>query len=173
MRNPANIIFLFIAIVFYTACNNHNANTHPKLALDAKMIDSIRQHSDSIYEKPYKRSDWVTAEYFVSKKDSTITQIMKDSFGVVRQIIIEKGKRRVYVTQFYTNGQQQYKVKLDAYGQFDGDAEEYNLNGSLKRTGIYKSGLHIGPWKNYDENGVYSFTQQYNENGQEVEKFKE
>ncbi|MBS1742564.1 MAG: hypothetical protein JST81_05960 [Bacteroidetes bacterium] len=169
------IFYLVAAIVamYVMACNSKKASESTHLLIDTKMLDSIKLHSDSMYEKPYMRSDWVTATYFVSRKDSTITQLMKDSFGNIRQVIIERNKVRIYVNQYYPNGQQQYKVKLDAFGQFDGPAEEYYENGNLKRTGTYKSGLHIGEWKNYDESGVYTFTQIYNGDGQETEKHKD
>ena len=58
-------------------------------------------------------------------------------------------------------------------GLKEGWATEYYENGNLKRTGMYKSGLHVGEWKNYDESGVYTFTQTYNNDGQETEKHTE
>jgi len=172
MKNILELLFL-ASFFFAAGCTGKKKEPHPTLTLNTKMLDSIKQHSDSTYEKPYNRTDWVTAEYFISKKDSTITQIMKDSFGAVRQIIIEKAKRKVYVARFYPNGQQQLKVKLDAFGQYDGDAELYRQDGSLNRTGVFKGGTQVGPWKNYDENGSYTFTQEFDENGQEIDKYKE
>lgn len=165
MKNIISILFL--ASVVFFSCNQKSKETVPMLTVNLKMLDSIRQHSDSIYEKPYKRTDFVTAEYFVSKKDSTTTQVMKDSSGAIRQVLIEKAKRRIYIAAFYSNGQQQYKVNLDGFGQYDGTAEEYNPNGSIKRSGIYNHGLHTGKWKNFDEEGKYLSTDEYNENGQE------
>ena len=134
------------------------------------MLDSVSKHSDSTYTKPYGRNDFVTAQYFISKKDSTTTQVMKDSAKNIRQVIIEKNKRRIYFTQFYANGQLMFKNNLDNYGQFNGESKEFYETGMLKRTGIYKNGFHFGNWKNYDETGKYISTDEYNENGQQVRK---
>jgi len=171
MKNILGFLFLS-TFIFLNACR-HKAVSHSKIIVDLKMLDSIRQHSDSTYVKPYRGSDFVTAEYFISKNDSTITQLMKDSAGTIRQLIIEKRKHRIYVAQFYPNGQQVYKTNLDAYGQFDGAAEEFYPNGYLKRSGIYKHGFHSGKWKNYDEQGNYISTDEYNEDGQQVKTYKE
>ncbi|MFT3909069.1 MAG: hypothetical protein QM737_06545 [Ferruginibacter sp.] len=166
MKNIISLLFLTVIISFFSCKQKSNASFH-MLTVNLKMLDSIKQHSDSIYEKPYKRTDFVNAEYFVSKKDSTITQIMKDSSGTIRQVIIEKAKHRVYFAEFYSNGQQKFRINLDAFGQYDGAAEEYNSNGSLKRSGTYNHGLHAGKWKNFDEEGKYVSTDEYNENGQQ------
>ncbi|MEO7524195.1 MAG: hypothetical protein ABIT58_08880 [Ferruginibacter sp.] len=158
---------LLICLVFLFSCKLAKNDLHPGLTVNVEMLDSIKQHSDSTYEKPYSRTDFVTAAYFVSKKDSNVTQVMKDSSGTIRQLIIEKGNHRTYVATFYPNGQQQYKVSLDAFGQYHGAAKEFNPNGSIKRSGIYNHGLHAGKWENFDEGGKYVSTDEYNENGQE------
>jgi hypothetical protein len=61
----------------------------------------IKQHSDSNYIKPYKRTDFVTAAFYINKKESSVCQIMKDSANCIRQVIIEKNGSRSFFTQYY------------------------------------------------------------------------
>jgi antitoxin component YwqK of YwqJK toxin-antitoxin module len=159
-----------IGLALLSGCKNATPASQPKLTVDMNMLDSISRHSDSTYTKPYGRNDFVTAEYFISKKDSSITQVMKDSGKIIRQVIIEKNRKRIYFAQFYANGQLMFKNDLDGYGQFNGESKEYYESGVLKRTGMYKNGFHIGNWKNYDEKAKYVSTDEYNELGQQVKK---
>lgn len=172
MKNFITFVF-FVNVCFLFGCQHRQTTQQPKLTVDITMLDSIRDHSDSTYTKPYKRTDFVTAEYFISKKDSTITQVMKDSAKHIRQVVIEKNKRRIYIAEFYSNGQLMFKNELDDYGQFNGESKEFYETGILKRAGVYKSGFHIGKWKNYNEEGNYVSTEEYNENGQAEKKFVE
>ncbi|MEO8772359.1 MAG: hypothetical protein ABI402_19830 [Ferruginibacter sp.] len=166
MKYIISVVFI-ISGCFLFSCKEKQATQQPNLTVDMKMLDSIRDHSDSTYTKPYKRTDFVTAEYFISKKDSTITQVMRDSAKNIRQVVVEKNKRRIYVAEFYPNGQLMFKNNLDDYGQFNGESKGFYETGILKRAGVYKNGFHFGKWKNYNEEGNYVSTEEYNENGQQ------
>ncbi|MEO6670284.1 MAG: hypothetical protein ABIN36_12455 [Ferruginibacter sp.] len=162
------VLFVWINILLLFGCENTAPVSKHRSTVDMKMLDSIRKNSDSTYSELYGRNDFVTAEYFISKKDSTTTQVMSDSSKIIRQVIIAKNKRRIYFTQFYANGQLMFKNHLDDYGQFNGESSSFYESGRLKRTGIYKNGFYHGNWKNYDENGKYISTDEYDGNGQEV-----
>lgn len=132
------------------------------------MLDSIKAKADTSYTKRYPRTDLATATYFINARDSTVTQVMKDNDDVIRQVIIEKNKIRIYFASFYPNGQMVAKYKFDNFGQYSDSSNEYYQNGFLKSEGVYKNGLHIGKWKNYDSTGKYVSTAEYNQNGQEI-----
>src|SRR5882672_5715764 len=96
------LFFYAIALtVFIFSC------TQPKkhfTKLDNAWLNSIIKNSDSNYTKPYYRTDFVTATYYINKKDSSTCQLMKDSAGIVRQIIIVTKNVRTFFGQYYANG---------------------------------------------------------------------
>ena len=162
------ITWLFLQMLL--SCHNHMDAV--KISADRHMLDSIEQHSDSTYIKPYYRNDFKDAYYYISKKDSTVTQVMKDKQAVIRQIIIQKNKKRIYAAQFFANGQLMYSYKFDNFGQYDGLSEEYYSTGIVRRKGIYKHGFRSGKWKNYDKDGSYTSADEYNDDGQQVRTIK-
>jgi antitoxin component YwqK of YwqJK toxin-antitoxin module len=168
-----NYLFILTIVVFLSSCSGKQTANKLRIIVDKDMLDSIKDHSDSMYIKPYHRSDLVTAIYYLSKKDSSITQVMQDANSTIRQIVIEKNKRRVYAAEYYDNGQLMYKYHFDAYGQYDGVSEEYYPSGIIKRQGIYRGGLHFGKWENFDVNGNYLSTDEYNMDGQQIKTYKE
>lgn len=144
------------------SCKQQSGNTG---VLAIPFIDSVIKHSDSSYEKPYYRTDFVTATYHVNRKDSTICQLMKDSAGNIRQVIITKKDSRVFFGLFYTNGQLQANLPLDSFGQYHGTGKFYYENGKLQSTGNYTHGFKTGEWKLYDEKGGLTATDTYDVNG--------
>jgi antitoxin component YwqK of YwqJK toxin-antitoxin module len=139
--------------------------TGPK-KIDVQWLNEIKKNSDSIYTKPYYRTDFVTAEYFCNRKDSSICQIMKDSSGAIRQVIMTKKNSRTFFAQYYKNGQLQADLPLDNFGQYNGESTSYFENGKVQSLGEYVHGLKIGDWKIYDTTGKLLFVEAYNKNGQ-------
>jgi antitoxin component YwqK of YwqJK toxin-antitoxin module len=151
-----------ILIISVFSCSQKNGNSR---ILAGSFIDSIIKHSDSSYEKPYYRTDFVTASYYVNKKDSTICQMMKDSAGKIRQVIISKKDTRIFFGSYYKNGQLQADLPLDSYGQYHGTGKFFYEDGSLQSTGNYTNGFKTGEWKVYDEKGKVTATDSYDSNG--------
>jgi antitoxin component YwqK of YwqJK toxin-antitoxin module len=157
-------IFLLPAVLILSVfgCTKKNGNSK---VLAGYFIDSIIKHSDSSYEKPYYRTDFVTATYYLNKKDSTVCQLMKDSAGNIRQVIITKKDTRIFFGSYYKNGQLQADMPLDAFGQFHGAGKFFYEDGSLQSTGNYTHGFKTGDWKVYDEKGKVTATDSYDSNG--------
>lgn len=153
---PAVLIFLFFS------CKQQNSNSK---ILASHFIDSVIKQSDSSYEKPYFRTDFVTATCYVNKKDSTVCQLMKDSAGNIRQVIIAKKNSRIFFGLYYTNGQPQADLPLDAFGQYHGTGKFFYENGKLQSTGNYTHGFKTGEWKVYDKKGAVTATDSYDNNG--------
>ena len=151
---------LLIAAAFGCKLKNNNARLLPNI-----FIDSIAKHSDSSYEKPYYRTDFVTATYYLNKKDSTLCQVMKDSAGLVRQVIITKKDIRTFFGSYYKNGRAQAELPLDEFGQYHGTGKFFYEDGSLQSSGTYTHGFKTGEWKVYDEKGKITATDSYDSNG--------
>ena len=155
--------FIFVlSLLFICSCTQKNS--HDKL-LATSFIDSIIKSSDSTYTKPYYRTDFVTATYYINKKYSTLCQLMKDSAGKIRQIIITKKNARIFFGSYYKNGQLQADLPLDEFGQYHGTGTFYYENGSRQSTGNYTHGFKTGEWIVYDEKGKIKVTDSYDING--------
>lgn len=158
------IIFVFaiIFVLFITGCKQPGVNSK---ILATSFIDSVIKKSDSSYEKAYYRSDFVNAQYYINKKDSTICLLMKDSAGNIRQVIITKKDTRIFYGSYYKNGQIQTELPLDAFGQYHGTGKFFYENGALQSMGNYNHGLKTGTWKVYDEKGKETATDNFDQNG--------
>jgi antitoxin component YwqK of YwqJK toxin-antitoxin module len=140
------------------------------LSIDLHWLDSIKSKSDTSYVKKYRNEDFVIAEYFINRRDSTVSQIMKDSAGLIRQIIIARKKQRIFTSSYYPNGQIMVKGSFDDSGRFHGPAKYFYENGYVRMEGNYNHGLFSGEWTNYNENGNPSSTDLYDENGQLIKR---
>lgn len=137
--------------------------------IDRTWLDSVIKASDSSYSKPYKRTDFVTAYYYVNSKDSSICQVMKDVLDTIRQVIIARKNVRSYFAQYYANGQLQASLPLDESGQYNGNAVYYHEDGTKESEGQYTHGLKTGEWMNYNKEEKFLSTDRYNADGQ-IEK---
>lgn len=166
MRN--NSIALLILAVFVTAGCNDSSSNEPFIdnKLNKAWLNKIINKSDSSYTKPYYRSDFVTATYHINKKDSLLTQVMKDSAGNVKQVMIEKNKVRSFFAQYYINGQVMAILPVGKNGRFEGDAVFYCPAGKIKSKGKYVDGFYSGVWELYDEAGKLTVKETYDNNGQ-------
>lgn len=159
-------IFFFItaSVLLISSCNQKQSNANDKI-LATPFIDSVIKKSDSSYEKNYYRTDFVTAQYYIIKKDSTTCQLMKDSAGLIRQIIVVKNNQRIFFGSYYANGQLQADLPLDSFGQYHGTGKFYYEDGSLQSTGNYLHGFKTGAWKVYDKKGKETNTDNFDQNG--------
>ena len=158
---PFEVIFLFLILLLFS-CIQQNRNDK---ILASSFIDSIIKHSDSSYEKTGYRTDFVTTTYYLNKKDSSVCQLMKDSAGKIRQVIITKKDIRIFFGSYYKTGQLQNDLPLDTFGQFHGTGKFFYEDGSLQSTGNYKHGFKTGDWKVYDKKGKVTATDSYDDNG--------
>ncbi|MBI3882707.1 MAG: DEAD/DEAH box helicase [Sphingobacteriales bacterium] len=153
------ILFVIAIVGLLVGCSFKKRIDKELITVDTIWLDSIIKSSDTFYTKAYHRNDFVTAAYFVNKKDSSICQVMKDSADVIRQVIISKKNTRVFYAGYYANGQLKAKYSLDSFGQYNGLSKEYYENGAVQSEGNYNSGIKNGDWKNYDSTGVLLSTE--------------
>ncbi len=165
-----NYTLHFFIVAAVAGCKQQTAQHSTKL--DTAWLNSIIKNSDSSYTKPYFRTDFVTASYYFTKKDSSLCQVMKDSAGKVRQISIAQKNIRTFYGQYYANGQLQAWLPFDAAGQYHGDAEFYFENGIIQSSGTYTHGFKTGKWTNYNEKGKAVSADEFDNSGQFIKSVK-
>lgn len=158
----------FLVFVFFSCTPKNRAETFK--TFDRSFLDSIKAKSDTSFTKHYRNTDFVTAEYFINKKDSIVCQLMKDSTGQIRQILVAAKKRRVFGAEYYKNGQLVAFRPLSPDGKYNGAATYYYESGIIKSKGYYEDGFHVGRWNNYSAEGNLISTELYNANGVLVKK---
>jgi antitoxin component YwqK of YwqJK toxin-antitoxin module len=169
------ILFSTLNVLLFSCIEqNTNSKLTAKKTISQHWLDSvIKQHSDSNYIKPYKRTDFVTATFYINKKGSSVCQIMKDSTNSIRQVIIEKNGTRSFFTQYYANGQLQADLPLDEFGQYNGTATYYNTDGIVESNGQYIHGLKTGEWKIFNTDGKLILIADYDTSGQIIKASKQ
>jgi antitoxin component YwqK of YwqJK toxin-antitoxin module len=134
--------------------------------LNQSWLDSIKHKSDTAFIKQYRNGEFVTAEYFINRKDTTICQVMKDSAQRIRQVILTKSGRKLFGSEYFANGQQKASLPLDYAGKLHGLGKFYYESGSIKSEGAYLHGLYAGEWINYNKNGDAVSKDKFDSNGQ-------
>lgn len=160
MKTTVLLVFVLLIIA---GCKQPGITHAAKL--DSRWLDSIIKNSDTSYTKPYLRTDFVTAAYYFSKKDSSLCQVMKDSAGRVRQISVTVKNIRRFYGQYYTNGQLQAWLPFDTNGLYNGEATLYYEDGRIQSSGTYSHGIKKGQWKNYDAKGVLTGVEAFDNDG--------
>jgi antitoxin component YwqK of YwqJK toxin-antitoxin module len=161
------IVSISLLLTFLVAGSCEKNRSASLIKLDIHWLDSIKHKSDTSWIKPYRNNEFVTAEYFIDKKDSIVTQLMKDSAGTIRQINIAKYDMiRLFFAEYYANGQIKAGLPLDSLGRNNGPCKYYYENGQIKSEGIFKHGFYSGQWKNYGEKGELLSTDEYDSSGQ-------
>ncbi|MES1197898.1 MAG: hypothetical protein ABUL41_01315 [Chitinophagaceae bacterium] len=164
-------VIVFLAIFFSCKQKDNGFSSIPE-RLDTTWLATIIRSSDTSYSKPYFRTDFVTASYYINRMDSTLCQVMRDSSNRVRQIITTKKNIRTFYAQYYPNGHAQAILPLDASGKYDGNAIIFYEDGDIKSKGKYRHGSYAGKWKNYDEKGKLVTEDEYDSNGQLIKTTK-
>ena len=164
-------LFQIVFLLLLISCSQQNGNNSTVVkTINQGWLDSIIKRSDSSYSKPYKRTDFVTAYFYMNKKDSSVCQLMKDSADRIRQVIIAKNNIRTFFAQYYANGNLQADLPLDEFGQYHGNGIFYYENGLVQSTGSFNHGLKTGEWKMYTEKGKLKTTHKFDKNGQLVQE---
>jgi len=158
-----NIIY---SLLFFFLFSCRQKQSCEKITFNQSILDSVKKKSDITYTRKYRTEEFAFADYFLNRKDSTVCQIMKDTGGIVRQVIMSKKGIRFFTAEYYDNGQLKAKLPFDTNGKFDGEAEYYFENGCIKSNGNFVHGFFYGEWRNYDERGNLISTDSYDDNGQ-------
>ena len=166
--------FFYSIIILLSICScNENKPVKEIIKVNRTWLDSIKQKSDTSWVKPYRNQEFVTAEYFVNKKESIVTQIMKDASDTIRQINISKYDNiLLFFAEYYPNGQLKAGLSLDKEGKYNGPGKFYYEDGTVKSSGIYHHGFYYGNWTNFGKDGKLSSTDIYDSTGQLVKSIQ-
>jgi antitoxin component YwqK of YwqJK toxin-antitoxin module len=164
------LVFRLLVVLFFVGCKVKN--TCPGISVDNGMLDSVKKKMDTSYSKPYRSQEFATTEYYINKKDTTVCQLMRDTANQIRQVLIAKKEKRIFTAEYYSNGQLKASWSLDNEGRLNGAATLYFETGCIKSKGVFHNGLYYGVWENYDQNGTFLSTDQYDSNGQLVKTVK-
>lgn len=162
-------IYCSIALLLMGCQDQQQVSSVDKMLFKQSMLDSLRERSDSIYSRYIGAPEIHSAEQLISRRDSTITKIIRDSTGNVVAIVQFRNAIRTLFKEYYANGQLKAGLHLNAAGDFHGSSKYYHMDGRVKSEGVYVNGLFSGSWKNYDSTGKLISIDIYDENGQLVQ----
>lgn len=165
MRNYIYIIS--IGTIFFSCKQSKNSDIEV-IKFDTKIIDSLKNASDTIYTKILKGSDWYSADYYINLKDSIENKIFKDSSGNIVALIEQKKGADIFAAEYYPNGQLMGKMQYKD-GKVEGIATYYYSDGRIKETGELYNDKEIGIWKDYNTKGELHKTTIYDNDGNYIE----
>jgi antitoxin component YwqK of YwqJK toxin-antitoxin module len=78
---------------------------------------------------------------YLNTNDSVATRIITNDQGQITAILQRRKGIRLFVSEYYPNGQEMGDVPLTADGKMTGEATYYYEDGKLKRTGRLDDGI--------------------------------
>jgi antitoxin component YwqK of YwqJK toxin-antitoxin module len=158
-------VLILIAYFFMLGCNPKKEKPNRVTGVNCSWLDSIKKSSDTTYIKKYGTNKFATATYYINSKEAITCQVMKDLSDSIRQIIVTKNNKRIFIAEYYGNGQLMAKLPLDTFGQYHGPATWFYENGYKESNGEYVHGFKKGEWKNYNQQGEFTGKNEYDSNG--------
>jgi antitoxin component YwqK of YwqJK toxin-antitoxin module len=113
------------------------------LAVQKVIRKSVVKDKDTISGKTY----------YWSKADGIYTKILRNKTGQIIAIVQNRNHVKLFVCEYYPNGQQMGDVPLTRDGKITGEATFYYATGKLRCTGRLRDGISVGEWKYYDGDG--------------------
>ena len=156
--------FLALSLILALSCNQSKLSDSEVIKFNPKIIDSLKQVSDTSYTEIIGRSDFYTADFYITKRDALTTKILKDSLGHIVAVNKSKNGQTLFDAEYYTNGQLIGQTKF-FLGKVDGPATYYYANGRIRSIGQWHDFKQSGTWKYYDEQGRLEKITQYNVDG--------
>lgn len=91
--------------------------------------------------------------YYWCKADGIYTKILRNKAGQIIAIVQNRNHVKLFVCEYYPNGQQMGDVPLTTDGKITGEATFYYATGKVRCTGRLRDGVSVGEWKYYDGDG--------------------
>ena len=156
------ILLCFVITLF--SCKQRETSAIEITKFDKKLIDTLKTTSDTIYSSFIGRHDFYTADFYAIKKDSIVTQILKDSLGNVVGLNKSKNGIVLFAAEYYPNGQIIGETQFKP-GTHDGPATYFYPDGRISSKGQWHNYAQVGVWKEYKENGNLVATIYYDSSG--------
>jgi len=155
MKRYAYVILSGVVLI---SCKGHYISDFSMGKLDLPAVDRMISKSIVIKQDTPARKDFYYESDYLIKEEGITTQILKDSAGRIVGILQRRDSIRIFVSEYYPNGQEKGDVPLNSGGKISGVATYYYANGKVRIVGRLQDGIHVGEWKYYNEDGSLSRT---------------
>ena len=91
--------------------------------------------------------------YYVNKADGLATKIIRNKTGQIVAMAQSRKGVKIFISEYYPNGQQMGDIPLTTDGKMTGVATFYYANGKVRCTGRLQDGVSVGEWRYYDGDG--------------------
>ena len=156
---PFGLIFSFLI-----SCQSSEHSKIEVIKFDPRLIDTLTKDSDTSYTEFIGSEDLYSADYYITKSDSLVTKILKDSVGNVIGLNKSRKGEVFFAAEYYPNGQIIGKTDFPP-GKVDGSATYYYPDGRIKSTGQWHDFKQTGIWKEYTEQGQLREVVHYDNDG--------
>ena len=153
-----------LLVITLFSCHRSTSSDIEVIRFDTRIIDTLKQRSDTTYTEVKGRKDYYTIDHYINRKNNTTAQILKDSLGHVVGFNESKNGEMLFSGEYYKNGQLMGKTQFVA-GKVDGQATYYYPDGRIRSVGQWRDYRQTGIWKNYNEQGTLEKIIYYDENG--------
>jgi hypothetical protein len=160
-----NTLLLLFSILLLISCDQRETSNIEVIKFDKKIIDTLKQTSDTSYTSFVGRHDFYTIDLYVTYKDSVITRVLKDSLSNVVGFNRSRKGVSFFAAEYYPNGQLIGRTEF-APGTEDGPATYYYPDGRIKSYGTWRNYSLVGKWKNYNESGKLETIDYYDNKGE-------
>lgn len=157
-------LLLFILPLGIASCKHRELSDIEVIKFNYAIIDSLKKVSDTSYISLLGRADFYTAEYYITRGDSSENKILKDSAGNVVGIVQMKNDVTLFAAEYYPNGQVMGNLSFLS-GKIEGPAKYYYRDGRIRSLGVWKDNSRIGTWREYFETGVLKEIIHYDNSG--------
>ncbi len=166
-----SIFILTFALLLFGCVSDYEKSTIEIIKYDEQLVKNIRTDFDSTITENPMREDFWKIEYYL--KDSIESRIMTDSLGNIVAVSQFTNDTRIFVEEYFPNGQLRVKHNFPP-GKIDGPVIEYYQNGQIKSTGQWTDFKQVGEWKYYNLVGKLDSIEWYNDKGklEKTEKIK-
>jgi len=155
--------FILLLALVSLSCSTEYANSRIEvITYDNQLVSEIESNFDSAFTEYPKRDDFWTIDYYLT--DSTENRIMKDSLGNIVSIVMFKDGKRVFIEEYYPNGQLIVKNDFPP-DRIDGPVTSFYPNGQIESTGQWKDLKKVGEWRHYNATGQLETIEYYDQQG--------
>jgi hypothetical protein len=140
-------------ILLLLSCRHYQPSRLKMGKLDTAGVNAIIREGVVLKMDTPARKDFYYVSDYKDTIDGSLTRILRDSLKNVVGINQTRNGTKIFVAEYFTNGQQRGDIPINEEGNMTGMATYYYENGHIKSTGRLEDGIKVGKWENYDETG--------------------
>ena len=162
-------LFLGLATIFLLSCSQPSLSNIEIIKFNPKIIDSLKNSSDTMYTENFEEGDFRTIDYYITVEEDLVTKVLKDSMGNIVGLNKSRNGTVFFTAEYYPNGQLIGKTHF-VPGKIDGPATYFYPDGRVRSLGQWKEFKMYGIWKNYYDNGELKEIVEYDSTGNIVKQ---